>query len=57
MSEAPNLRVKRSPLDMLLPYQRKLADDGARFKYALQARQTGKDFTSGAEGIRDCFRH
>jgi phage FluMu gp28-like protein len=57
MSEAPNIRVKRSPLDMLLPYQRKLADDGARFKYALQARQTGKDFTSGAEGIRDCFRH
>jgi len=58
MSKASNKIVARkSPLDLLLPYQRALADDEARFKYALQARQTGKDFTSGAEGIRDCFLH
>lgn len=57
MSKSPNILVKKSPLDLLLPYQRRLADDDARFKYALQARQTGKDFTSGAEGIRDCFLH
>ncbi|MDR3459560.1 MAG: hypothetical protein P4N60_19190 [Verrucomicrobiae bacterium] len=49
--------VKSTPLDLLLPYQRKLADDQTRFKFALQARQTGKDFTSGAEGIRDCYLH
>ena len=52
-----NIHIKKSPIDLLLPYQRALADDEARFKYALQARQTGKDFTSGAEGIRDCFIH
>lgn len=56
-STMKNIIVKKSPLDLLLPYQRKLADDEARFKYALQARQTGKDFTSGAEGVRDCFEH
>jgi len=58
MSKAtPQIIVPRSPLDLLLPYQRQLADDETRFKFALQARQTGKDFTSGAEGIRDCFMH
>jgi len=57
MAKSPDIHVKKSPIDLLLPYQRKLADDPARFKFALQARQTGKDFTSGAEGIRDCFLH
>jgi len=53
----PAIVVKKSAMEMLLPYQRRLVDDEARFKYALQARQTGKDFASGAEGIRDCFNH
>ncbi len=57
MAKTSNILVKSSPIDLLLPYQRRLADDDARFKYALQARQTGKDFTSGAEGIRDCMNH
>lgn len=45
-----------SPRDLLLPYQRTWADDDWRFKVGLQARQTGKDFSSGEEGIRDCFK-
>jgi phage FluMu gp28-like protein len=56
MPKAPS-KVAKSPLDLLLPYQRRLADDDARFKFALQARQTGKDFASAAEGIRDCYLH
>lgn len=46
--------MKATPLDMLLPYQRRWVDDEARLKIGLMARQTGKDFASGAEGIRDC---
>ena len=38
----------------LLPYQRYWVADRSRWKFALQARQTGKDFTAAAEGIRDC---
>lgn len=49
--------VPMSPRDLLLPYQRKWVDDDARFKYGLWSRQTGKDFSSGEEGIRDCYRH
>jgi phage FluMu gp28-like protein len=52
---ANNIISKSSPLDILLPYQRRWSDDKARFKYALQARQTGKDFASAAEGICDCY--
>ncbi|MBX3732600.1 MAG: terminase family protein [Verrucomicrobiae bacterium] len=44
-----------SPLDLLLRYQRRWADDAHRFKIGLMARQVGKDFSSGAEGIRDCY--
>lgn len=46
-----------SPRDLLLPYQRAWAEDGARWKIGLMARQVGKDFTAGEEGIRDCFQH
>jgi phage FluMu gp28-like protein len=46
-----------SPRDLLLPYQRKWADDESRFKIGLMARQVGKDFTSAEEGIRDCYQH
>jgi phage FluMu gp28-like protein len=46
-----------SPRDLLLPYQRKWADDDARWKIGCMSRQVGKDFTSGEEGIRDCYAH
>jgi phage FluMu gp28-like protein len=42
-----------SPLDILLPYQRRWVDDSARFKLGLWSRQTGKDFSSAAEIARD----
>jgi len=51
-----NVRVAVNPRDLLLSYQRSYADDDARFKMALWARQIGKDFSSGEEGIRDCYR-
>ena len=51
-----NVHVPPSPRDLLLPYQRKWADDESRFKIGLMARQVGKDFSSGEEGIRDCYR-
>lgn len=44
-----------SPLDLLLPYQAKWVNDTSRFKFGLMARQTGKDFSSGAEGVRDIY--
>jgi len=44
-----------SPRALLLPYQRAWADDGARWKIGLMARQVGKDFSSGEEGVRDCL--
>ncbi|HEY3860827.1 MAG TPA: terminase family protein [Verrucomicrobiae bacterium] len=38
----------------LLPYQRDWANDHSRWKFGLMARQVGKDFASGYEGIREC---
>src|SRR5580658_9319671 len=38
----------------LLPYQRDWVDDHARWKFGLMARQVGKDFASGFEGVVDC---
>lgn len=52
---SPTILSVTTPLDLLLPYQRCWADDGARWKIGLMSRQVGKDFSSGAEGIRDCF--
>jgi phage FluMu gp28-like protein len=46
-----------SPRDILFPYQRRWADDASRWKFGLMSRQTGKDFCSAEEGIRDCFMH
>jgi phage FluMu gp28-like protein len=40
--------------DRLLPYQRHWVNDGSRWKFGLMARQVGKDFSSGFEGIADC---
>jgi phage FluMu gp28-like protein len=45
-----------SPRDILLPYQRTWTDDGARFKAGLWSRQTGKDFSSAEEIVRDSLR-
>ncbi len=45
-----------SPRDLLLAYQRAWADDKSRWKIGLMARQVGKDFSSGAEGIEDCYQ-
>ena len=61
-----NLRARRpgqapphefySPYKILLPYQQRWVDDDARFKFGLMARQVGKDFASGYEGVRDCLQ-
>jgi phage FluMu gp28-like protein len=45
--------VAPDPADHALPYQQRWADDKARWKFGLMARQVGKDFASGLEGIRD----
>jgi phage FluMu gp28-like protein len=47
----------KSPRDVMLPYQLRWADDDSRWKFGLMARQTGKDFCSAEEGVRDCFMH
>ena len=47
----------KSPRDFLFPYQRRWADDTSRWKFGLMTRQTGKDFCSAEEGVRDCFEH
>lgn len=43
------------PVIQLLPYQKKWIEDNSRFKIAMQARQTGKTFTSTLEIISDCI--
>ena len=45
-----------SPKALLLPYQRRWADDAARFKIGVWSRQTGKSFTTAAEAVEDCLR-
>lgn len=42
-----------SPLDILLPYQRKWVDDDARFKIWLASRQIGKSMGAAGEAVRD----
>ena len=44
-----------SPLDVLLPYQRRWVEDEARFKIGLWSRQTGKSFACAAEAVFDCL--
>lgn len=46
----------KSPLDILLPYQRRWVDDATRFKLGVMSRQVGKDFSTGAEMVRDCMQ-
>ena len=48
-------RVADSPCHLLLPYQRNWLGGSSRFKFGLQARQTGKDFSTAAEGVRECL--
>lgn len=44
----------KTPLDILLPYQRAFVDDDARFKIWLASRQIGKSMGLAAESTRDC---
>ena len=44
----------RSPLDLLLPYQRGWVEDDARFKVWVAGRQIGKSFTAACECVRAC---
>lgn len=44
-----------SPKSLLLEYQDRYWRDSSRFKLALFARQTGKDFSSEGEAVEDCL--
>jgi phage FluMu gp28-like protein len=46
-------KLVTTPLDLLLPYQRRWFDDAARFKCGIWSRQTGKDFSTAAEMVAD----
>jgi phage FluMu gp28-like protein len=46
-----------SPLDLLLPYQRRWVDDAGKFKIGVQSRQTGKSFSTACEAVVDSLRH
>jgi phage FluMu gp28-like protein len=54
MAAAKRRAVK--PGLILLPYQKAWANDSSRWKFGLMARQVGKDFAAGFEGIRECVR-
>ena len=49
-----NPYAKDDPRNLLLEYQFAIREDKSRFKLCLQARQTGKDFTSESEAAEDC---
>ncbi|HEX3718607.1 MAG TPA: terminase family protein [Verrucomicrobiae bacterium] len=53
-SKRSELSLRAAPGAELLPYQKRWANDKSRWKFGLMARQVGKDFASGFEGIRDC---
>lgn len=44
----------KTPLDLLLPFQRAWVEDDSRFKIWNASRQIGKSFTSACEAVRDC---
>jgi len=44
----------KTPLDLLLPFQRAWVEDESRFKVWNASRQIGKSFTSACEAVRDC---
>jgi phage FluMu gp28-like protein len=46
----------KTPLDILLPYQRDWTGDTARFKIGLWGRQTGKSFSTAAEAVADAYQ-
>jgi phage FluMu gp28-like protein len=46
-------KLLQTPLDLLLPYQRRWFQDRTRFKAGVWSRQTGKDFSSAAEIVAD----
>lgn len=48
-------RFNASPLDILLPYQRRWVADRSRFKIGLMARQTGKSMGTACEDVTDCL--
>jgi phage FluMu gp28-like protein len=50
----PSKREFAAPGAELLPYQKDWANDSSRWKFGLMARQVGKDFAAGFEGIREC---
>lgn len=45
----------KTPLDILLPYQRDWVGDKSRFKIGCWSRQTGKSFATAAESVADCM--
>lgn len=47
----------KTPLDLLLPFQRTWVEDDSRFKIWNASRQIGKSFTSACEAVRDCEMH
>lgn len=47
----------KSPLDLLLPFQRDWVEDDSRFKIWNASRQIGKSFTSACEAVRDSELH
>jgi len=51
------MNILKSPIDLLLPYQRRWYDDQARWKVGCMSRQVGKDFSTAAEIVADCKQH
>lgn len=49
--------MRVSPLDILLPYQRRFVLDDSRLKIWLASRQIGKSFAVGMEVAMDCLLH
>ena len=44
-----------TPLELLLPYQARWVADESRFKAGIWSRQSGKDFSTAAEAVRDAM--
>jgi phage FluMu gp28-like protein len=58
MRRSPKAKAKaevkiNDPLEHALLYQQKWVLDESRWKFGLMARQVGKDFSAGLEGVRD----
>lgn len=51
----PNDSQILTPESLLLEYQRNWVNDQSRFKIGIWSRQTGKDFSSADEGVKDCL--